>query len=92
MGHEVALAAARLGDWSWDAASDVVRFSERAAAIFQIPPGPHLTWTKMRELLHPDDAERARVAVERAIQTHSDYDIEYRLVNGNGERITTMTP
>lgn len=39
----LALQAARLGDWSWDAASDVVTFSERAAEIFGVPPGPHLT-------------------------------------------------
>jgi PAS domain S-box-containing protein len=82
----LALAAAQLGDWDWDAASDIVRFSERAAAIFQIPPRPPMTWTRMRELLHPDDAERARVAVEQALQAHTDYDIEYRLVNGSGER------
>ena len=82
----LALAAARLGDWSWDAASDLVTFSERAAAIFQIPPGPHMTWTAMRELLHPDDADRARIGVERALETQTDYDIEYRLVNGTGER------
>ena len=78
--------AAKLGDWSWDASTDVVTFSERAAQIFQIPPGPHMTWTAMRDLLHPADAERARVAVEHAIQTHTDYDIEYRLINGTGER------
>ena len=65
----LALTAAKLGDWSWDASTDVVTFSERAAEIFQIPPGPHLTWTAMRELLDPADAERAREAVERAIQT-----------------------
>jgi PAS domain S-box-containing protein len=82
----LALDAAKLGDWSWDAATDVVTFSERAARIFQIPAGPHMTWTSMRGLLHPDDAERARVAVERAIQTHTDYDIEYRLINGTAER------
>src|ERR1044071_8696549 len=74
----LALDAAKLGDWSWDAATDVVTFSERAAQIFQIPAGPHMTWTAMRDLLHPGDAERARAAVEHAIQTHTDYDIEYR--------------
>jgi PAS domain-containing protein len=82
----LALAAAKLGDWSWDAATDVVTFSERAAKIFQIPPGPHMTWTSMRALLHADDAERAGEAVARAIRTHTDYDIEYRLINGTGER------
>lgn len=47
----LALAAARLGDWSWDAASDVVTCSPRAAEIFEIPPGPHMTWTRMRDEL-----------------------------------------
>ena len=40
----------------------------------------------MRGLLHADDAERARIGVERALATRTDYDIEYRLVNGTGER------
>jgi PAS domain S-box-containing protein len=82
----LALAAAKLGDWSWDATTDVVTFSDRAAEIFQIPPGPHMTWTAMRGLLHPEDADRARLAVEHAIGAHTDYDIEYRLINGTGER------
>ena len=82
----LALTAARLGDWSWDASTDLVTFSGRAAEIFQIPSGRHLTWTAMRALLHPADAERARDAVERAIQAHADYDVEYRLINGSGER------
>ncbi len=82
----LALDAAHLGDWSWDAGTDVVTFSTRAADIFQIPPGPHMTWAAMRELLHPDDQERARLAVEASIQTHSDYEIEYRLINNGRER------
>jgi PAS domain S-box-containing protein len=82
----LALDAARLGDWSWDAATDVVTFSPRAAEIFGIPPGPVMTWTAMRDVLHPDDRERARVGVETAIRERSDYDIEYRIRTANGER------
>ena len=82
----LALAAAKLGDWSWDAASDIVTFSDRAASIFQIPSGPQMTWTAMRALLHPDDADRARIGVERALAERTDYDVEYRLINGTGER------
>jgi PAS domain S-box-containing protein len=87
----LALSAAKLGDWSWNAATDVVTFSERAAEIFQIPPGPHMTWTAMRDLLHRDDGERARLAVEHALAHHSDYGIEYRLVNGTGERWVSVS-
>ncbi|MEO7273892.1 MAG: PAS domain S-box protein, partial [Vicinamibacterales bacterium] len=82
----VALAAAKLGDWSWDIATDIVICSPLAAEILQIPAGPHLTWTGLRELLHPGDQARARDAVTRAVETHTDYDIEYRLINGTGER------
>ncbi|HEX8852509.1 MAG TPA: PAS domain S-box protein, partial [Pyrinomonadaceae bacterium] len=80
----LALAAARLGDWSWDTATDIVTLSETAAAIFGIPPGSQLTWAELRALLHEDDRERARKAVEDALASHSDYDIEYRVVHSGG--------
>jgi PAS domain S-box-containing protein len=80
----LALAAARLGDWSWDAATDVVTLSDTAAQIFGLPPDRRVTWAELRGLLHVDDRERARVAVERAAAEHSDYDIEYRVVGPNG--------
>ena len=82
----LALSASKLGDWSWDAATDIVTCSPRAAEIFGIPPGPHMTWGAMRLLLHPDDADRARAAVDRSLIDRADYDIEYRLVNGGAER------
>ena len=80
---KLALDAARLGDWSWDARSDVTVMSETAANLFRIPPGPHMTWTEMRNLIHPDDREHAKVAVEEAVANHTDYDIEYRVIRGD---------
>jgi PAS domain S-box-containing protein len=82
----LALDAARLGDWSWDATTDVVTMSPRAAELFAIPPGPHMTWADMRDLLHQDDRERARLAIEESIALQRDYSIEYRLINGGRER------
>jgi PAS domain S-box-containing protein len=82
----LALDAARLGDWSWEAATDIVTLSPRAAEIFGIPPGPVLSWAEMRNLLHPDDRERARVDVETAIATCSDYSNEYRIPTEAGEK------
>jgi PAS domain S-box-containing protein len=81
----LALAAARLGDWSWDASTDVVTLSDTAAEVFGLRPGTDMTWADMRGLLHEEDRERARVAVERAAAEHSDYDIEYRLNRDGGE-------
>jgi PAS domain S-box-containing protein len=83
---KLALEAARLGDWSWEAKTDLVTMSETAADLFSIPPGPHMTWTGMRDLLHEEDREHTKLAVERALAQHTDYDIEYRVKNnGRGE-------
>ena len=80
---KLALSASRLGDWSWDAKTDLVTMSETAARIFDIPPGPHMTWVQMAELLHEDDRELAKLAVDVALAQHKDYDIEYRLRSVN---------
>jgi PAS domain S-box-containing protein len=82
----LAMAAARLGDWSWDAHTDLVTFSPRFAEIFGIPADQPMTWTQVRQSLHPDDRERARRAVEAAVETRGDYAIEYRLLQGERER------
>ena len=38
----------------------------------------------MRERLHPDDRERVRDALDRALAEHTDYDSEYRVIRSNG--------
>lgn len=76
---KLALVAARLGDWSWDAQTDVVTLSETAARMFNTPPGPHMTWTEMGNLLHEEDREPARMAVEKALAERTDYDMEFRV-------------
>jgi PAS domain S-box-containing protein len=82
----LALAAAQLGDWRWDARTDAVVLSVRAAELFGLDAGTPTTWAALRELLHPADREAARTAVERALASHSDYSIEYRLINAGRER------
>jgi signal transduction histidine kinase len=80
----LALGAGQLGDWSWDAATDQVTLGDRAAEIFDLPVGAVITWKKMREILHEDDRERARLAVEDSLLSRTDYDIDYRVVHSSG--------
>jgi PAS domain S-box-containing protein len=82
----LALAAGELGDWSWDARSDLVTISRRTAEIFGIPHHP-IRWTAMRDLLHQDDRERARIAVEQAIEHRSQYNIDYRVNRPAGDQV-----
>ncbi len=81
----VALEAAKLGDWSWDAATDILTLSRRAAEIFGVE-GPSTTLTAIREIVHADDREREHVAAETALGGHSDYNVEYRVRTPAGER------
>ncbi|HVR52311.1 MAG TPA: GAF domain-containing protein [Pseudorhodoferax sp.] len=79
----LALDAAELGDWSWDAATDRMTLSPRAAQLYGLPAEVQTTRTLMRRLLHPDDRERARLAAQAAAERNGLYDIEYR-VGGRG--------
>ena len=69
-----------------DAATDVVTLSPRAAEIFGVAPGPGLTRSAMRDLVHPDDREPARIATDRAIAERTDFDVEFRLACQDSER------
>jgi PAS domain S-box-containing protein len=84
---KLAASAARLGPWSYDAFTDIVTLSPRGAEIFGIPPGPFMTWTQMRELLHDEDRERAREAVECSLADRTEYAIEYRVIRPDGTTV-----
>lgn len=75
----IALRAAKMGDWSWDMASDGMTLSPRAAEIFGVDPDTPITWTELRNLLHPADMERATSAMLRSMDAQSPYDVEYRI-------------
>lgn len=81
----LALSAANLGDFSWDAENDQIVLSPRATEIFGLPPAAKSTRTYLRTLLHEDDQALARDANQRAMDTRTDYDIEYRLRLPSGE-------
>jgi PAS domain S-box-containing protein len=76
---ELALGASGLGDWSWDPVTDLVTLSERAAAIFGIPPGALMTWSQILTRVNPEDVSVVRRAVEGALAGRTGYEIEYRI-------------
>jgi PAS domain S-box-containing protein len=58
--HRLALAAADMGDWRWDAASDLMSFSERALEIFGFAKGEAVTRTRLRGCCNPTTSPRRR--------------------------------
>src|SRR5215213_2088279 len=76
---KLASTAARLGDWSWDAKTDIVKLSQTAAEILGVPLSSNLTRTQIRELLNEEDREATKLAIDKALAEHTDYDIECRV-------------
>jgi PAS domain S-box-containing protein len=86
----LALAAAELGDWSWDAATDLMTLSPKCAEIFGLPVESN-TWTSLRSILNEEDRERARLAAERALAGRADYKVEYRITRPDGGQRWVIT-
>lgn len=82
---QLALAAGNLGDWSWHAETDRVMLGPRAAEIFGLPPEP-VMGARLRDILHQDDREQDRLAVERALAERTGYSNEYRIIRPDGRQ------
>jgi PAS domain S-box-containing protein len=74
------------GMWDWDLQTDEVFYSDRFLELIgrtrdSFPP----VIGSFRDLLHPDDADRVREAIERHRRHGEPYDIEYRLATTDGQ-------
>jgi PAS domain S-box-containing protein len=81
---QIALDAGHLADWRWVAAIDQLTLGPRGVQMFGLPSADPVTRARMRELLHPDDRERARDALDRALAERTDYDTDYRVNRPSG--------
>jgi len=77
---KLALAAANLGDWSWDAATDIVNFSDTTARIFGLTPGEPMRRSEMRQVLQVENREQTMAAVDEALLKREDFETEYHLI------------
>ena len=77
---QLALSAGQLGDWSWNLATDHLTMGQRSAECFGLADATGVTWTQLLKFVHPGDRDRMQEAVQAALQDHTDYDIEYRVV------------
>ena len=81
----LALAAARMGTWDWDIASNRVTYSDELGPLFGLPRGGyHPTYEAFLNAVHPDDRERVARAVTLALDAGADYGLEFRVVWPDG--------
>jgi PAS domain S-box-containing protein len=84
---QLALAAGTLGDWRWDASTDLFHVGPRAAEILGLSAPSPVTRAQIQERMTRQDREQANTAFQEALATRSDYNVEFRLeLPGGGHR------
>ncbi|HEX4036830.1 MAG TPA: PAS domain-containing protein [Acidobacteriaceae bacterium] len=81
---DFATAAAGIGYWFCDLPFDKVIWDARVKEHFWLSPEGEVDIRLFYALLHPDDCERTRQAIEDAIANHTAYNVEYRTMASDG--------
>jgi PAS domain S-box-containing protein len=79
----LAAAAANLGGWELDIATNKMWLSDQARKLFQFEPEAEITYSIWSDRIHPEDRVMREEAIRRAIDTQSGYEIEYRILFPN---------
>jgi PAS domain S-box-containing protein len=75
---------ARIGYWFCDLPFDKLAWDSTVKEHFWLPPEAEVTIEDFYAILHPEDREPTRQAIENAIANHTVYDIEYRTLAPDG--------
>ena len=82
---ELAQAAAGIGAWDWNIITNENTCSDEYGPLYGIPRGHHgppsEAWLR---LIHPDDRERVRQELQRALDGSAPYDTEFRVIGPDG--------
>lgn len=79
----LATQAAGIGTWDFDPVTKSLLWDAQCKALFGLPPEAEVSYEKSFVAgLHPEDRERAKAAVENALNAsfNNGYDIEYRTI------------
>jgi PAS domain S-box-containing protein len=81
-----AQAIVHLGSWTWEIDTNLVSWSDELHRIYGVDPSHFRpTYEGFIELVHPDDRQFVRAAVERALHDKARFAFEHRILRPNGE-------
>jgi PAS domain S-box-containing protein len=83
---EFAADAANIGYWFCDLPFDKLIWDARVKEHFWLPSDADVDINLFYQIIHPEDRERTRRAVDESIENHAGYDIEYRTVSPDGKQ------
>jgi PAS domain S-box-containing protein len=80
-----ALAAAQLGTWTWDRASDLLDLDERAANLLHAEPHTPISRTALRKrIVASEDQAHIADSLQRFLESGGNYSAEYRVDSPDG--------
>jgi PAS domain S-box-containing protein len=77
--------AAQLGVWEFDTYTERLWLSDKVRQLFQFPPDGEISHAEFEQRVHPDDRAARNQVMQRAIQTKSGYETEYRILLPDGK-------
>jgi len=82
---ELAVAASELGAFHCAIPLDTVVFDDRCKAHFWLPPAAQFDLSTILSIIHPEDRDRIRRAVDDSVARNAPCDVEFRTVSPVGE-------
>lgn len=83
----LALDAAAAGIWEWDPQSGQSVWSPEVWNVYGVPPhSVQPSYEAWRELVHPDDRASAEAAVQEAVRSGTELNMQHRVVDGHGNQ------
>ncbi|UBF29211.1 PAS domain S-box protein [Kovacikia minuta CCNUW1] len=81
----LALEAGRMGSWDWNILTGEVKWSDNLEEIHGMAPGSFGgTFDEFLRIVHPQDRAEVTREIAHAIETGTDYDIEFRILWADG--------
>ena len=80
---QLAMSAGDMGDWVWEAETNLMSLSRRAAQLFGLPPNAPVSRDQLRALVPAEDGVRTKIEFDRALLEKTDYKVEFRVLRAN---------
>jgi PAS domain S-box-containing protein len=81
--------AAHIGSWEADLATGRATWSDELYRLYGLAPqSVPITYQEFLALCHPDDRDRVRTTIGKALKDHRPYEMKYRIVRPDGQTRT----
>jgi len=75
---------ADVGLWYWDLTENKISATPKCNELFEIPPHEIFTYKSFLNIVHPEDIERVKAAIQESQVNGKEYNDEFRVIYSDG--------